>query len=214
MLPDATYHLYNHANGNENLFKHSENYEFFLGRIRKYVQPVSYVYSYCLMPNHFHLLLKIRERQELERAFRKFEEERHFRNSGILVTRPLHYFSDEELNQKISNCFSNAFNSYTQTFNKAYGRRGSLFRPNMKSKEVIADDSFCQVARYIHNNPIHHRFEKSLSSWPFSSYNLLLGESDTWLDRDYVLNIFGGKEKFVEYHRNDLTLGGYDPPRV
>jgi putative transposase len=69
MLPGCTYHLFNHANGWENLFKEHKNYDFFLERLSLHVLPVAHIYAYCLMPNHFHLLLKIREENELIQYF-------------------------------------------------------------------------------------------------------------------------------------------------
>ena len=69
MLPGSTYHLFNHANGRENLFLEPKNYDFFLGRLSLHVLPIAHIYAYCLLPNHFHLLLKIRDQQELTTYF-------------------------------------------------------------------------------------------------------------------------------------------------
>ena len=41
------YHIYNHANGSENLFRSDENYYFFLKRWGKYIEPVAETYAYC-----------------------------------------------------------------------------------------------------------------------------------------------------------------------
>ena len=61
MQPEIFYHIYNHANGSENLFRVEDNYRFFLERWGKYVEPVANTYAYCLMPNHFHALIKVKE---------------------------------------------------------------------------------------------------------------------------------------------------------
>ena len=65
LLPDYFYHIYNHANGDDNLFREQENYRFFLQQYAKYINPIADTYAYCLMPNHFHLLVKIKEEQDL-----------------------------------------------------------------------------------------------------------------------------------------------------
>ena len=51
------YHIFNHANGIENLFRDEGNYVFFLHKVKKYISPHADLLSYCLMPNHFHLLI-------------------------------------------------------------------------------------------------------------------------------------------------------------
>ena len=66
MIPGTTYHIYNHANGRENLFREDDNYRFFLKQYRKYVNPVADTFAYNLLPNHFHFLLRIKEEEELK----------------------------------------------------------------------------------------------------------------------------------------------------
>lgn len=61
-----TYHIYNHANGNEILFRENENFLFFLDKFKEYIHPIVDVYAYCLMPNHFHFLLRVKAREELQ----------------------------------------------------------------------------------------------------------------------------------------------------
>ena len=58
LLPNQCYHIYNHAVGQENLFKKPENYEYFWDKWNKYISPYFTNYAYCLMPNHFHVLSK------------------------------------------------------------------------------------------------------------------------------------------------------------
>ncbi len=56
------YHLYNRGNNREPVFFERENYAFFLQQLRKYiVEPAADVVAYCLMPNHYHLILQLRE---------------------------------------------------------------------------------------------------------------------------------------------------------
>ena len=53
-ISECTYHVFNRSN--ETVFYNRENYIFFLGKIREHILPYADVLSYCLMPNHFHLL--------------------------------------------------------------------------------------------------------------------------------------------------------------
>ena len=66
MVPGSYYHIYNHANGRENLFIEERNYCFFLERISIYILPFINLHAYCLLPNHFHLLISIKEIEEIK----------------------------------------------------------------------------------------------------------------------------------------------------
>ena len=57
---DRVYHLYNRASGGVNLFNNEKDYNTFLVRFKKYYGPYLDIYAYCLMPNHFHFLVKIK----------------------------------------------------------------------------------------------------------------------------------------------------------
>jgi hypothetical protein len=68
-----SYHIYNHANSSENIFREDENYRFFLQQYDKYLGGVVDTYAYFLMPNHFHFLVGVRNEGELSETFPKFE---------------------------------------------------------------------------------------------------------------------------------------------
>ena len=60
LQPNQTYHIYNRGNNRENLFREKRNYHHFLKLYTRYIAPITATYAYCLMPNHFHLLIKIK----------------------------------------------------------------------------------------------------------------------------------------------------------
>ena len=59
--PDGHYHIYNHAVGNDNIFREEENYDFFLRKVSSRIMPFANVIAYCLMGNHFHLQVQTRQ---------------------------------------------------------------------------------------------------------------------------------------------------------
>jgi putative transposase len=62
------YHLFNRGNNRQPIFFEPDNYRFFLRRARKYLnRDVADLIAYCLMPNHYHLLVHLRS-EELPKA--------------------------------------------------------------------------------------------------------------------------------------------------
>jgi putative transposase len=68
LQPGLYYHVFNRGNNGEDLFREERNYSFFLKLYGKYITPVADTYAYCLLRNHFHVLLRIKR------------EKRHFPN--------------------------------------------------------------------------------------------------------------------------------------
>ena len=186
------YHIYNRANGNEKLFIEDENYRYFLQQWSKYIEPIAETYCYCLLPNHFHFLVRIRNEEEVLDFLR-------LSKPTLQGFETLGGFS-----RAISLPFSHLFNGYTQAFNKKYKRKGSLFMSNFKQKEIADDSYFTSIVAYIHRNPIHHHLVTELEHWKHSSYTTLLSSKPTKLQRQYLLDWFGGKEKFLQFHQEEI----------
>jgi len=189
MHPDSIYHIYNHANGSENLFRQEENYRYFLGLWNKYIAPVAVTYAYCLMPNHFHALVRVHREEKLSDFFG---------DKLKLGDKDLTGF--ENLSGLITRQFSNLFNAYAKAYNKKYQRTGSLFNRPFKSKEIESEEYLTSIVRYIHHNPIHHGFCDEYWSWKFSSYNAYLTGKPSQINRDYILDWFGGVNEFISFH--------------
>ena len=59
---NSFYHIYNRGNNKKVIFYEVSDYKRFICRLFKYVKDYDLdIYAYCLMPNHFHLLLKLGE---------------------------------------------------------------------------------------------------------------------------------------------------------
>jgi REP element-mobilizing transposase RayT len=66
LISGEYYHVYNRGNNRQDIFFERPNYGFFLKQLRKYLigpaaEPWVTVVAYCLMPNHFHLLVRLHD---------------------------------------------------------------------------------------------------------------------------------------------------------
>jgi REP element-mobilizing transposase RayT len=195
--PDYYYHIYNRGNNGENLFVEDMNYRFFLEKYAKYCYPVFDTFCYCLLKNHFHLFVRIRNQQETEELLSSEVSDENMikRLSGRKWTSKL-----------ISRQLGHAFNSYTQAFNKKYDRTGSLFERPFERLNVDNRSYFCNLICYIHRNPQKHGLIDDFNRYPYSSYTAYLSDKPTKLNRKETLRWFGGKESFTKIHKEKAEL--------
>ena len=185
------YHIYNQGNNKENIFYNDGNYAYFLKKLDYYLSDFVEVYAFCLMPNHFHLLVRIKTEEELNRL--SINRLSKFQKLGK---------SDEKSDEKnfINNQFRLFFMSYSKSINKQLGRSGSLFRKNFKRKEISNLSYLQQTVIYIHRNPVHHGFDTDYTTYRWSSYDRIMEEKITKLKKKEVLEWFGNKENYCYIH--------------
>ena len=184
------YHIYNHANGNEILFRNDNNYKFFLKKYEHYISPIADTFAYCLMPNHFHFLIRIKENILPDDIKFGKETSEVFKTSEVLASV-----------NKVSNAFKNLFISYTKAYNKLYSREGSLFRPKFRRKIITSDKYLKQAIIYIHQNPVHHDFVQSPELWRHSSFHAYFSSRATKLNKNEVIEWFDDLKNFEECHK-------------
>ncbi|MCG9910877.1 MAG: transposase [Flavobacteriales bacterium] len=198
---DTYYHIFNHANGEDNLFREEKNYFFFKEKYRKHIDPVAETLAWCLMPNHFHLLVKIKSEEDIaaDSTVSNFSKVSNF---GKVVNET----AESAGSKFISKQFANFFSSYTQSFNKVYNRRGSLFIKNFKRKEVSDEEYLRNLILYIHLNPVKHGFTTSVNDWRHSSYSIFPERQTQWLEV-----LFGDESNYHSMHRaKEMQFAEYE----
>ena len=169
----GNYHIYNRSHSDKKMFPYEENYFFFLVLIKKYLVDYLDVYAYSLLPNHFHLFIQVKDDLDIK---------------------------DEQLNIIVVNQFKKLFISYTHSFNKTYEKHGGIFSTPFRRIAVNDDAYFTQLIYYLHYNAVHHRLVENFEMYPHSSYKGILSDKPTLLQREKLLNWFGGRDKFIKYH--------------
>jgi REP element-mobilizing transposase RayT len=169
------YHIYNKGINGTPIFENNENKIYFLNQLSKYLDGKISIFAYCLMGNHFHLVIRL-----------------------------------EEEEKTVTQAFSNFFNSYTKAFNKQTNRTGSLFEKHFKRIKLKDENYLKQLIVYVHLNPKHH-LDLKFEDYKYSSYQSYLSNKETKIEREKVLNLFGGIENFIFYHnqKNDFLTEKY-----
>ncbi len=136
------YHVFNRGNNLQTLFFTRENYLFFLEKVRKYILPHADILAWCLMPNHFHWMIKVVNEQieisdrvdntpdPMTWAHRISSGGKHSHpmSSSHRMTMPAHS-KVRTLNDSIAI----VLRSYTRAINKQYHRHGSFFQQHTKA---------------------------------------------------------------------------------
>jgi len=168
---DHYYHIFNRSNNPEIIFRSDADYRFFLRKFNEIIVPVMDVLSYCLIPNHFHILGKTKSQSELI------------------------------WNPDLSEYFRRFFIVYAQVYNNKYDRVGNLFNKPFKRIEISDDLYLKHVIFYIHNNPAKHGIQQDFWNYPYSSLTHILNGTDSIIKLQNPLTWFeNDMDVFKEFH--------------
>jgi REP element-mobilizing transposase RayT len=155
-VPGNIYHIYNRGNNQQRIFFGRRNYLFFLKKVKKELTPHCDILAWCLMPNHFHLMVYYPEATPGKPCSKDYRMPR-----GVGIVQPI--------NRSIATVLS----SYTKAINREQRRTGSLFQQKTKAKPLTGDantDYPFVCFHYIHQNPLRARLVAQLEDWEFSSF--------------------------------------------
>jgi len=188
--PDCFYHIYNRGINSGAIFLTIDNYNFFLNKFSKYLNSVCEVYAYCLMPNHFHFLVKVKSKQELINSEIKFKVDT---KTGL-----------HTIENILSKQFAKFLSSYTQALNKVSGRHGALLESPFKRIKIDSDEYLKNLILCIHQNPTS--LDLDFKTYKFSSFKAIVSENPTHIKRNKVIELFQNKENFIFSHDKKFNL--------
>lgn len=210
LLPGKFYHIYSYKNGNELLFTAEADYVCFLKMYKEYISPVADTYAYCLLPGHFHFLIRLKPEEAI---FDFLKQDNKLPEASITLEEfQLLFKGNNAVNLfslHVNRQFSHFFNSYSQSLNKAGIRKENTLMRTFKRKEIISPGYLKQLILYIHSNPVHHGFVQKMTDWKYLSYHSIVSELATHLKRKEVIDFFEDIANFKISHeqvnRNLLT---------
>lgn len=182
------YHVYNRGNEKKKIFFNDENYRFFLAKVAKELTPVCDILCYCLMPNHYHLIIYVKDTGQTALSGLTGDGE----NCTINFNYRIH-----PLARKIGILQS----SYAQAINKRMGRSGSLFQQKAKAKLLDEKEGYpldCFI--YIHQNPIRANLVQAMHEWQHSSYNAFVSNLLTFINQSLAKDLLDLPKDSVEFN--------------
>ncbi|MDO9153746.1 MAG: CRISPR-associated endoribonuclease Cas6 [Paludibacter sp.] len=216
------YHIYNCGINGCNLFNEPENYQYFLHLYDKYISAIADTYAWVLMPNHFHLLVRIKDEEEIRNSIAKIDEISKTTTtltpqsnstasySNLTGFENLSGLEEETANmvqiKPLHQYFSNLFNAYSKAFNIRFHRHGALFERPFKRKLIENKSYLKNVLLYIHNNPVLHGFTDCPVDYPCSSYLTCVSIKPTKLKREQVIGWFDNEANFISYHDKKMDI--------
>ncbi len=188
---NEVYHIYNRGNGKQPLFLSDAHYLLFLRKLHKEIAPYCNILCWCLMPNHFHLLIE----------------------ATPASCEPVNTFGGKPM-QRLAFRIGTLLSSYSQLLNKEDKASGSRFQPHTKAKpvtELMRELSFngkrerylTSLMHYIHQNPLRAGLVIGLEDWAYSSFRDFAGLRNGRLCRKDILF------RLADYNEASFYEGSY-----
>lgn len=155
--PGCIYHVTARGNRRQPIFLEDGDRHRFLGLLEEVARRYGWsCHAYCLMPNHYHLVL-------------------------------------ETVNADLSVGMHRLNSTYAHWFNARHALDGHVFQARFHSVLVESEWHLLELSRYVVLNPVRAGLCASPASWPWSSYQSILGQAQPapFLAVQRVLGYFG-----------------------
>jgi hypothetical protein len=199
---DGIYHIYNRTVDRKPMFVSEDNYAFFIRQFDKYLSDYIKIYSYNLLGNHFHFMIKVNDLTDLTTVEKS--DLTTVEKSDLTTLREL-----SNLNKKpktthdvVSHQFKKFFQSYAMAFNKQQNRIGTLFQTPFKRVRVKDEQYLQELVCYINTNAQKHGSVVNFTEWKWSSYAKTILNKQTKILKTDVINYFDNLENFIYCHHD------------
>ena len=181
-LEKALYYVTCKGDHRQPIFNDHEDYRVFMDTLKKYKEQYKFkLFTYCLLPEHFHLLLEL-----------PLQKEQPYKAGSL------------------SNIMHDLNSSYTKYFNGKYRRKGHLFRDRYKATLIEKEPYLLKLSAYIHLNPQRLNLTPDPAQFTHSSYVLyvnkeLPAEDLLKEEKEEIFGLLNGQsyEDFIQRIVND-----------
>lgn len=173
------------------------------------------IFGFCLMGNHFHLLLKILPDKEFNDEDIGNRLQRYYGPDYKIPEARLPYFRLKLSN--LSEFMRDLKVIFARYYNRQHNRRGYFWGDRFKSVIVDKGQTLVNCLAYIDLNPLRAGIVKEPENYRWNSigYHLQTNNKDSFLSTDFGLkefNVSDTKERIRRYLRYMYEAGAIDRP--
>jgi len=176
----------------------------FLYNMKKFLDGYFTVHAFCLLQNHFHVLLTT---NSIESIYKHLSD----KDKDTLLTLERRFIESNddqrlELSHSVLNLqFIRLFTSYSVRFNHKFQRSGNLFHRPYKRKLVYNDEYFKKLVLYIHKNPLKHKLDEPFDHYYWSSYQEYIHQDEYISAHEKTLCLFKSLKRFIKSHQRKVN---------
>jgi len=190
------YHIYNRGNNKDTMFFTDDDYACFVKLYKAFIPGVADTLSWCLMKNHFHFLVRIKDENEIGYLNPAFAKSRIISRKWKVYANPI-VGVKQQIKPTPRMQFRHLLSTYTIYLNNMYNRTGSVIEKNYERSLVENNEYLRTLFLYINSNPVKHSIRKQAEKYRWSSCKALIkGSSDGFVDHSFLKNCFGSPENF------------------
>lgn len=194
-IPEKFFHVVCKSIDGVLLFRQPIDHDVFLQRFHKFTSMVLDVSSYSLLTNHTHYIVRIKSLRAVLNNITRLNE-KTVAMCSLLLDIDNEILFDAVIERQM-NSFLVSFANYT---NNKYKRKGGLFQSPFRRLEIANDEHLQQAIIYTHANAQKHGLTRDFKKHKYNSYSEIISNDPTFIDKDSVLNFFGGRENFIKIH--------------
>lgn len=207
LITGQVYHVYNRGVGGQITFPDAEAYTYLLQLL-----------DHCLKfttPLSLHRRITRTQDEKIHR-FNEPSNPRGLKEVPVkihaytLMPNHFHLLIEQLADGGIKDYVGRICNSYTKAYNERFRRQGPLWQGRFKAIVVTTNQSFLQVIRYIHLNPLHSSFVrvKDLRDYPYSSFiEVVKAKKNILCDNTRLRELIPSPREYEEFVRAGIDEG-------
>lgn len=196
--PGMPYHILFRSIDGVLLFQQHADYLIFLKQFADYFHPFVNTLAYNLLRNHGHFIVHVKDRESILENVSVISKMDRTLAMDKLLGDPTNDFLVDAMFQRQVNSF---MTSYVKLKNNEAGRKGSLFQSPFRRSFISDEAHLFQSIIYVHANAQKHGIVEDFKQYCYSSYDEILSGHSSNVCVQKVLDLFGGKDRFIELHK-------------
>lgn len=196
--PECYYHIVCKSIDGLLLFTDEIDFRVFKERFHFYTSGFIDVYSYSLLNNHTHHVVKVKSLKAVEQHIITLPDSIKTVAMNAFLQNP----KDEKIVDQIIERQMNSFLvSFARYVNGRFTRKGGLFQKPFKRVEISGESHLQQAIIYVHANVQKHGLLDDFKLHTQSSYKEIINRNNTFVQVEGVINFFGTLDKLQNIHQ-------------